>query len=310
MSAKKKGLGMNNALGSRLKVLGLNESRVEHTETQQGAPVEIAVDAVHPNPKQPRRVFQKEALEALASSIRQYGVIQPIVVQKKEAGRYELIAGERRLRAAKLCGLVTIPAVIRSFTPDKAAEIALIENLQREDLDAIEEGAAYQMLIEEFHLTQEQAAEKVGKSRAHVANMMRLLQLPDEIKQCITEGRLSMGQARPLLRLTDAAQQHDAAIYIMDHELSARQVEAYVKKLLTANEQPKEPAEPDAYLEAVQDRMKMHLGTSVAIRLGRNKKKGKIEIAFTSEEELERLLHLLADEEPEQTASPISSFHV
>ena len=310
MSAKKKGLGMNNALGSRLKVLGLNESRVEHTETQQGAPVEIAVDAVHPNPKQPRRVFQKEALEALASSIRQYGVIQPIVVQKKEAGRYELIAGERRLRAAKLCGLVTIPAVIRSFTPDKAAEIALIENLQREDLDAIEEGAAYQMLIEEFHLTQEQAAEKVGKSRAHVANMMRLLQLPDEIKQCITEGRLSMGPARPLLRLTDAAQQHDAGIYIMDHELSARQVEAYVKKLLTANEQPKEPAEPDAYLEAVQDRMKMHLGTSVAIRLGRNKKKGKIEIAFTSEEELERLLHLLADEEPEQTASPISSFHV
>ena len=306
MSAKKKGLGMSTALGSRLKVLGLNESRAEHPEKQEGTPVEIAVDAVYPNPKQPRRVFQKEALE----SIRQYGVIQPIVVQKKEAGRYELIAGERRLRAAKLCGLVTIPAVIRSFAPDTAAEIALIENLQREDLDAIEEGAAYQMLIDEFHLTQEQAAEKVGKSRAHIANMMRLLQLPDEIKQCITEGRLSMGQARPLLRLTDTVQQHDAAIYIMDHELSARQVEAYVKKLLTADEQPKESAKPDAYLEAVQDRMKMHLGTSVAIRLGRNKKKGKIEIAFTSEEELERLLHILADEETEQTASPISSFHV
>ena len=307
MSAKKKGLGMSTALGSRLKVLGLNESRAEHPEKQEGTPVEIAVDAVYPNPKQPRRVFQKEALETLASSIRQYGVIQPIVVQKKEAGRYELIAGERRLRAAKLCGLVTIPAVIRSFAPDTAAEIALIENLQREDLDAIEEGAAYQMLIDEFHLTQEQAAEKVGKSRAHIAN---ILQLPDEIKQCITEGRLSMGQARPLLRLTDTVQQHDAAIYIMDHELSARQVEAYVKKLLTADEQPKESAKPDAYLEAVQDRMKMHLGTSVAIRLGRNKKKGKIEIAFTSEEELERLLHILADEETEQTASPISSFHV
>lgn len=310
MSAKKKGLGMNTALGSRLKVLGLNESRVEHPEVQQGTPIEIAVEAIHPNPKQPRRVFNKEALETLASSIRLYGVIQPVVVQKKEAGRYELIAGERRLRAAKLCGLLTIPAVVRTFAPDTAAEIALIENLQREDLDAIEEGAAYQMLIEEFHLTQEQAAEKVGKSRAHVANMMRLLQLPDEIKQCITEGRLSMGQARPLLRLTDATQQHDAAIYIMDHELSARQVEAYVKKMLTETEKPKEMPEPDDYLEAVQDRMKMHLGTSVAIRMGRNKKKGKIEITFTSEDELERLLHMLTDEETEQKDSTLSSFHV
>ncbi len=310
MSAKKKGLGMNTALGSRLKVLGLNESRVEHPEVQQGTPIEIAVEAIHPNPKQPRRVFNKEALETLASSIRLYGVIQPVVVQKKEAGRYELIAGERRLRAAKLCGLLTIPAVVRTFAPDTAAEIALIENLQREDLDAIEEGAAYQMLIEEFHLTQEQAAEKVGKSRAHVANMMRLLQLPDEIKQCITEGRLSMGQARPLLRLTDATQQHDAAIYIMDHELSARQVEAYVKKMLTETEKPKEMPEPDAYLEAVQDRMKMHLGTSVAIRMGRNKKKGKIEITFTSEDELERLLHMLTDEKTEQKDSTLSSFHV
>ena len=310
MSAKKKGLGMNTALGSRLKVLGLNESRVEHPEVQQGTPIEIAVEAIHPNPKQPRRVFNKEALETLASSIRLYGVIQPVVVQKKEAGRYELIAGERRLRAAKLCGLLTIPAVVRTFAPDTAAEIALIENLQREDLDAIEEGAAYQMLIEEFHLTQEQAAEKVGKSRAHVANMMRLLQLPDEIKQCITEGRLSMGQARPLLRLTDTTQQHDAAIYIMDHELSARQVEAYVKKMLTETEKPKEMPEPDAYSEAVQDRMKMHLGTSVAIRMGRNKKKGKIEITFTSEDELERLLHMLTDEETEQKDSTLSSFHV
>lgn len=310
MSAKKKGLGMNTALGSRLKVLGLNESRAEHQEVQQGAPREIAIEAVYPNPKQPRRVFHKEALEALASSIRQYGVIQPIVVQKKEAGRYELIAGERRLRAAKLCGLATIPAVIRNFAPDTAAEIALIENLQREDLDAIEEGAAYQMLIEEFHLTQEQAAEKVGKSRAHIANMMRLLQLPDEIKQCIAEGRLSMGQARPLLRLTDTLQQHDAAIYIMDHELSARQVEAYVKKLLTEKEASQKTTEPDAYLEAVQDRMKMHLGTNVAIRMGRNKKKGKIEITFASEEELERLLYMLTDEKSELKDSTLSSFHV
>ena len=310
MSAKKKGLGMSTALGSRLKVLGLNESRAEHPKVQQGTPIEIAVEAIHPNPKQPRRVFNKEALETLAASIRQYGVIQPVVVQKKEAGRYELIAGERRLRAAKLCGLLTIPAVVRTFAPNTAAEIALIENLQREDLDAIEEGAAYQMLIEEFHLTQEQAAEKVGKSRAHIANMMRLLQLPDEIKQCITEGRLSMGQARPLLRLTNKKQQHDAAIYIMDHELSARQVEAYVKKLLTQPEKPKEVPEPDAYLEAVQDQIKMHLGTSVAIRMGRNKKQGKIEITFASEDELERLLHMLTDEETESKDSTLSSFHV
>lgn len=310
MSAKKKGLGMNTALGSRLKALGLTEARSDHDEKHEGAPVEISVDVIYPNPAQPRQAFHKETLEALAESIRHHGIIQPLVVQKKGAGRYELIAGERRLRAAKLCGLRTVPVIVRELEPHEAAEIALIENLQREDLDAIEEGLAYERLINEFQLTQEETAEKVGKSRAHVANMMRLLQLPDEIKQCISEGRLSMGQARPLLRLADTKKQHDAAIYIMDHELSARQVESYVKRLLEEGEKPTEKEAPDAYLASVQDKMKMHLGTSVAIRLGRNKKKGKIEIAFTSEEEFERLLAILTDEEEERELSDISSFHV
>ena len=148
----------------------------------------------------PPGLFSDEALQSLAESIRQYGLIQPVVVQKK-GGAYELIAGERRLRAAKLCGLTKIPAVVRDCAPQASAELALIENLQREDLDPVEEASAYRALIQEFGLTQEQAAEKVGRSRVHVSNMMRLLQLPEEIQQYLIDGVLSIGQARPLLQL-------------------------------------------------------------------------------------------------------------
>ena len=185
-----------------------------------------------------------------------------------------------------------------------ATEIALIENLQRADLNAIEEGQAYASLIEEFGLTQEEAAKKVGKSRSHVANMMRLLQLPEAIQQAVWDGQLTMGQARPLLQLP-ADLQAAAAEKIISQGLSARQAEQLVKSLLA--QKPQQPKEAlDAYLESVQDRMKMHLGTSVAIRLGRNKKKGKIEISFTSEAEFERLLALLTDEEERRRDDGIS----
>lgn len=304
MSAKKMGLGKNQPLGRGLQALGLKE----HPEPHDGAALEIDIDLISPNPKQPRRAFSDEALQSLAESIRQYGLIQPVVVQKK-GGAYELIAGERRLRAAKLCGLTKIPAVVRDCAPQASAELALIENLQREDLDPVEEASAYRALIQEFGLTQEQAAEKVGRSRAHVANMMRLLQLPEEIQQYLIDGVLSIGQARPLLQLKARQAQLEAAARIIDQELSARQVEAMVRAMLR-EEPPKDAPEPDAYLESMQDRMKMHLGTNVAIRLGRNKKKGKIEISFASEEEFERLLAILTDEPEDGDSFSPSSFRV
>ena len=305
MSTKKKGLGTTSGLGKRLQALGLTESRVEDTKT---APLEINITEIRPNPHQARKLFDQEALEALAASIRQYGIVQPIVVQKKADG-YELIAGERRWRAAQLCGLKTIPAIIKEYTDDIATEISLIENIQRENLDAIEEAAAYQMLLQEFGLTQEQVAEKVGKSRSHVANMMRLLQLPTQIKEWISQGKLTMGQTRPLLQLANAQQQRDVAERIMEQGLSARQVEALVRTLL-AEKKPEEEKknEPDAYLEALQDKMKMYLGTSVAIRMNQKKKKGKIEISFTSEQEFERILAMLLEEE--KTHGDVTNFTV
>ena len=147
---------------------------VDESPAERGAPAEIAVECIVPNPHQPRQTFDEQGLAVLADSIRQHGLVQPVVVQKTGPGRYELIAGERRLRAAKRCGLKTVPAIIRKYTPDEAAEIALVENLQRKDLDAIEEGLAYERLMKDFGLTQEQTAQKVGKSRSHVANMVRL----------------------------------------------------------------------------------------------------------------------------------------
>ena len=308
MSAKRTGLGTNKGLGKRLQALGLTEQHVDDVKAKPQGAVELPVAAIVPNPHQPRQHFDPEALEALANSIKEYGIVQPLVVQQRGKGKYELVAGERRLRAAQLCHLSKVPAIIKAYEPQVATEIALIENLQRADLNAIEEGQAYASLIEEFGLTQEEAAKKVGKSRSHVANMMRLLQLPEAIQQAVWDGQLTMGQARPLLQLP-ADLQAAAAEKIISQGLSARQAEQLVKSLLA--QKPQQPREAlDAYLESVQDRMKMHLGTSVAIRLGRNKKKGKIEISFTSEAEFERLLALLTDEEERRRDDGISSFHV
>ena len=268
---------------------------------------DIAVECIVPNPRQPRRSFDEAALDALAESIRQHGVVQPIVVQKSGPGQYELIAGERRLRAARRCGLKQIPAIIRRYSLAEAAEIALIENLQREDLDAIEEGLAYDRLMTEFGLTQEQTAQKVGKSRSHVANMVRLLQLPADVKGLIVEGKLSMGQARPLLQLPTAEGQCEAALYILKHELSARKAEALVRRLMAENE-PK--PEPDAHLALLQDKLKMALGTDVSIQLRPGPGTGKIEISFSSEAEFERLKSILTEENDGPRRPTFSSFHI
>lgn len=270
--------------------------------------LEIDVECILPNPQQPRQAFAAAELQALADSIRQYGLLQPVIVQKSGPGQYELVAGERRLRAAKLCGLKTIPAIVREYAAADSALLSLIENVQRADLDAIEEARAYARLSQEFGLTQAGVAQKVGKSRPYVANLIRLLQLPEEIQNWLSDGRLSIGQARPLLQLPGKKQQLQAAQQILQAGLSARQAEALVRRLL--KEQPKARTQPDVYLESLQDKLKVSLGTPVSIHFGKNRQKGKIEISFTSEAEFERLLARLTEEDERQEDFPASSFHL
>ena len=307
MPTKKKGLGSTGSLGRRLKALGLSEARAgEGVETV----MEISVADVVPSPRQARKVFDEDALETLASSIRRYGIVQPVVVQRRDDGKYELIAGERRWRAAQRCGLEKLPALVKDYEEAVATEISLIENLQREDLNALEEAAAYEMLIADFGLTQEQAAEKVGKSRSHVANMIRLLRLPQHIRQMMAEGILTMGQARPLLQIEVEPLQLQLAERIADEELSARQAEALVRSVLARKEPEEQKApEQDAFMEAARDRIKMSLGTAVSIKMNHRKKRGRIEISFASPEEFERPLALLTQEEEKSVSTgTITSF--
>lgn len=254
---------------------------------------EIAVDQIKPNKFQPRRVFDEEVLGELSQSIQQYGVLQPVIVRKTLAG-YELVAGERRWRASQKAGLKSIPAIIREYTDAEMTEIALIENLQRENLNPIEEGMAYRRLMEEFGLTQEEVARKIGRSRSLIANTIRLLNLPSVVQEYVSRGTLSMGQARPLLSLENEELQREAADMIIAEGLSARDAEELVKKFgLTPKkfeekvaEQPKEIFVVDA-----EERLKLLLGTQVKIKPG--KLKSKIEIEFYSSDDLDRILEVL-----------------
>ena len=275
----------------------------EQTQDQEGVTYEVAIQTVIPNKSQPRRVFDEEALADLAQSIKQHGVLQPIMVRKIIDG-YELVAGERRWRASQMAGLKTIPAVVREFTDAEMTEIALIENLQRENLNPIEEALAYRRLMDEFGFTQEEVARKIGRSRSLIANMVRLLQLHPDVQQHLWQGTLTNGQVRPLLALEDPDLQIEAASQIVEEGLSAREVEDLVRKLLNrrvrhpavAEEVAEVPlpvkAEEERYfLGEVEDRLKLILGTQVRIKTG--KQKSKIEIEFYSPEDLERLLETL-----------------
>ena len=313
MSTKKLGLGSNSKLGNRLGSLGLREKKIDEADKKealsQKGTMELDIGLIVPNPHQPRQSFSEESLQELAQSICQYGMVQPLLVQRNDDGTYVLVAGERRLRAARLAGLKAVPAIERDYAPQEAAEIALIENLQREDLNAIEEATAYETLIEEFSLTQEAVSKKVGKSRPHIANMMRLLKLEPEVQQLLRDGSLSMGQARPLLQLTQRDMQLMAARRIVKDGFSARQCESLVKGLLQGKKKKETPG-GDAYLESLEDQVKMHLGTNVSIRFNKDKKKGKIEIAIASEAELERLLSLLTDDDAHEEYHGESSFTI
>jgi ParB family chromosome partitioning protein len=256
-------------------------------------PRELDIDLLEPSPYQPRHRVDEARLDALARSIEANGVIQPILVRRLNGG-YQIIAGERRWRAAQRAGLLRVPVVVRDL-PDQGPtllEIALIENLQREDLDAMEEAGAYQRLADEFHLTQDQIAAAVGKDRSSVANCLRLLKLPADVQQQVSAGALSMGHARALLALPDAASQRRLARDIVARAMSVRQTETLVKRA-TAGRGAPEPRLKDVHTRAAEENLHIALGTPV--RIARRRKGGTIEIHFTSEDELQRLYeHLMA----------------
>jgi len=264
----------------------------------------VSVTDIQANPFQPRKEFDAEALEELMNSVKEYGVLQPLLVRKLLHG-YELIAGERRLRASKLAGLEKVPVLVRNYTDAQVTEIALIENLQRCDLNAIEEAEAYDRLLTEFGLTQEILAQKVGRSRSHIANFLRLLRLAPRVQEYIVNGSITMGQAKPLLSIEEDSLQLEAAEYIIAEDLSAREVEELVKKIeksptyLTDREEGQErevaaDKSREIFVVEAEDRLKLLLGTNVKIKPG--KKKSKIEIEFYSAEDLDRIIETLTEE--------------
>ena len=264
----------------------------------------IAITAIQPNRYQPRLEFDESALEELKDSVKEFGVLQPLLVRKVAENRYELIAGERRLRAAKLAGLTEVPVEVREYNNEEIAQIALIENIQRENLNAMEEAKAYERLMKEFNLTQETVAKKVGRSRSHIANFLRLLNLAEQVQAYVANGSLSMGQAKPLLALENQDLQLEAADYIQSKDLSARQSEQLVKKLLenpdmlhehSGEQAPKEKPEQDVFIRDAVDKLTQMFGTQVRIQTG--KKKSKLEIEFYSPEDLERIMGTMLEKQ-------------
>ena len=252
---------------------------------------DVDTDLLRPNKFQPRARMDDAKIEDLARSIRTNGIIQPIVVRRNDNG-FEIIAGERRWRAAQRAGLLKVPVVIREIPEDRLLAAALIENIQREDLNPLEEALAYRRLADEFHLTQDQIADAVGKDRSSVANYVRLLRLPHELRDNIAAGSLSMGHARALLSLPDAAAQLRVGRDVVAKQLSVRETEALVKKAVEP-EQPKEEPPKDVHTRAAEDRLRFVLGTRV--RIVRKGKRGRLEIDFGSEDELQRLYEQLTE---------------
>lgn len=251
----------------------------------------VKINSVEPNRNQPRKTFNEDALTELSESIKQYGIIQPIVVQKKN-DYYEIIAGERRWRAAKQAGLKEVPVIIKDYSDQETVEIALIENIQREELNPIEEALAYKRLLTEFNLKQDQVAERVSKSRTAVTNSMRLLKLTDEVQQMVIEDLISSGHARALLPIEDNELQIQLATRIMDEKLSVRETEKLVKSILNKKpEKKKEKVENAFVYEEIENKIKEIVGTKVKVNHKPNGK-GKIEIEYYSDKELERLLDL------------------
>lgn len=264
----------------------------EKEETVQ----ELKLKSLRPNPYQPRKTFQQEAINELKASILEHGILQPIVVRKSIKG-FEIVVGERRFRAAKEAGLETIPAVVRELSEQQMMELAVLENLQREDLNPIEEGLAYQTLMEKLKLTQEEVAKRLGKSRPHVANHIRLLSLPAKIQELISTGKITMGHGRALLGLRQKAKLPSLVDKIIDDSLNVRQLEKLIQQLNeNVSRETKVPEKKkDVFLQEREHSLRERFGTTVNIKQSKNK--GKIEIEFFSKDDLERILELLDQEE-------------
>lgn len=250
------------------------------------------IEHIRPNKNQPRKQFSPDKLEELAASIREKGIIQPLVVTRKD-GFYEIIAGERRWRASQKAGLRELPVVIREASDDAVLELALIENIQREDLNAIEEAQAYKALVEQFGISQEDVAKRVGKNRTTITNSLRLLKLPAEIQQDVVEDRLTMGHARALLGIDDEEMLQRARHEILHRFLSVRAAEELVKRLKKGGKAPeRKPKQPDLLMTSVEEQLQKQFQTKVSIRLN-SSGKGAVEISFGSPDELTRIIDLL-----------------
>lgn len=274
---------------------GINAFFPEIQENEEELVQEIKVKELRPNPYQPRKNFQPDAIAELQESIKTHGILQPLIVRKSIKG-YEIVVGERRYRAAKEAGLKTVPVVVRELSEQQMMELALLENLQREDLTPIEEAEAYQILMEQLGLTQEQLAKRLGKSRPHIANHIRLLALPEPIRQLISNGELSMGHGRALLGLKNEDKLLAVVEKVRMEQLNVRQLEKLVNDINdnVSRETKKNKVEKDVFIKERESILRERFGTSVSIK--KSKKKGKIEIEFFSQDDLERILLLLQGE--------------
>jgi len=257
---------------------------------------EISIKELRPNPYQPRKVFDADSIEELKQSILEYGIIQPLIVRESIKG-FEIVVGERRYRAAKEAGLETVPAIIKQLTDERMMELALLENLQREDLTPIEEAYAYHNLLNELKLTQVQLSKRLGKSRSHIANMVRLLSLPDKVIAYLNNGQLSMGHGRALLGLKDQQQLDVVVDKIIKEKLNVRQVEQLIQQMNQTEKQPKKQRttqKKDIFIVEKESVLRERLGTGVNIHRG--KRKGKIEIEFYNDEDLERIIQMISQQ--------------
>ena len=287
---KNKGKG----LGKGIDALFQDMASLEEVDVQRDEVIEVPLNELRPNPYQPRKTFEESSLQELASSIERSGVFQPIIIRKSAVKGYEIIAGERRFRASKLAKKETIPAIIRSFDEEAMMQVAVLENLQREDLNPLEEAEAYDMLMKNLKLTQAEVAERLGKSRPYIANYLRLLALPKLVKEMVQDERLSMGQARTLLGLKKKDQMLKMANRCVKENLTVRQLEQLVAATNEARGKKKVPRmikEKPYYLRESEDRLMDKFGTSVEIR--EKEGKGKIEIEYLSQSDLTRILDLL-----------------
>ena len=273
------------------KKVAVDTKKSSQQETCNGERM-MKISMIEPNREQPRKKFDEDALQELSESIKQYGILQPLLVSDKK-DYYEIVAGERRWRAAKMAGLKEVPVVVKEFSTQEIVEISLIENIQREDLNPVEEAMAYKRLIDEFHLKQDEIAERVSKSRTAVTNSMRLLKLDSRVQQMMVDEMISAGHARAILAISDPEQQYNAAMKVFDEKLSVRETEKLVKSILTPTKKKPVVSNPteDAIYESLEEKMKGITGTRVFIHRKKNNK-GKIEIEYYSRDDLDRIIDL------------------